>query len=160
MSFTFRTYAAAAALALAIPALAAPAVAGDIEIHDAYARSASPAAKTGAAFMQIVNKGDADDHLVGAASEAADMVQLHTHTESDQGVMQMVHVEDGFDLPAHDTLSLDRGGHHVMFMGLTAPWEQGDVVSVTLSFENAGDITIDVPVDLERQPDTHMEHDH
>src|SRR5690554_479313 len=36
MSFTFRTYAAAAALALAIPAFAAPAVAGDIEIHDAY----------------------------------------------------------------------------------------------------------------------------
>src|SRR5690554_4253345 len=56
MSFTFRTYAAAAALALAIPALAVPAMASDIEVRDAYARSASPAAKTGAAFMQIVNK--------------------------------------------------------------------------------------------------------
>lgn len=159
MSFTFRTYAAAAALALAIPALAVPAMASDIEVRDAYARSASPAAKTGAAFMQIVNKGDSDDQLVAVASDAADMVQLHTHIESDDGVMQMTHVEGGFELPAHGTLSLDRGGHHVMFMGLTAPLEQGDVVSITLSFENAGDITVEVPVDLERQPDTHMKHD-
>lgn len=146
MSFTFRTLAATAAIAFAMPAYAE-----SIEIVAPYARSASPTAKTGAAFMQIVNHGEAD-RLTGASSPAADLVQLHTHMESDEGVMKMVHVEEGFDLSAGETLSLERGGKHVMLMGLTAPLEQGATVSVTLTFEKAGDMVLDVPVDLERMP--------
>ncbi len=149
MSFTFRTFAATAAIALAMPVLAMPAFAGDIMVEDAYVRSASPTAKTGAAFMQIINHGEAD-RLTGVASPAADLVQLHTHVESSDGVMQMKHVEGGFEVPADGTLSLERGGKHVMLMGLTAPLAQGDTVPVTLSFEKAGDVTIDVSVDLER----------
>ena len=146
MSFTFRSIAAAAAIACAMPAFA-----GGITVQDAYARSASPTAKTGAAFMQIVNDGE-DDRLIGAASPAANVVQLHTHVESGDGVMQMKHVEEGFDMPAGSTLSMERGGKHVMMMGLTAPLAQGDIVPITLTFEKAGDMTIDVPVDLERMP--------
>ncbi|PVA11279.1 copper-binding protein [Pelagivirga sediminicola] len=153
MSFTFRTLAATAAIAFALPAFAA-----DIEIADPYARSASPTSKTGAAFMQILNHGEAD-RLVGVASPAADLVQLHTHIEGEGGVMKMVHVEDGFDLPAESALSLERGGKHVMFMGLTAPLAQGDTVPITLTFEKAGDMTVDVPVDLERQPGAEMDMD-
>ncbi|WP_113912273.1 copper chaperone PCu(A)C [Roseovarius dicentrarchi] len=146
MSFTIRTLAATAAIALAMPAFAQ-----SIEVQDPYARSASPTAKTGAAFMHIVNTGEAD-RLISAASPAAELVQLHTHMESGDGVMQMVHVEEGFDLPAGETIRLERGGKHVMLMGLTEPMEQGATVSVTLTFENAGDIVVDVPVDLERMP--------
>ncbi len=146
MSFTFRTLAATAAITFALPVFAE-----GIEIADPYARSAAPTAKTGAAFMQIVNHGD-DDRLTGASSPAADLVQLHTHVESDDGVMKMMHVEEGFDLPAGGTLSLERGGNHVMLMGLTAPLEQGAIVPITLTFEKAGDMVLDVPVDLERMP--------
>jgi periplasmic copper chaperone A len=146
MSFTLRTLAATAAIAFAMPALAA-----DIEISDAYARSASPTARTGAAFMQIVNHGEAD-RLIGAASPAADLVQLHTHISDGDGVMKMQHVEEGFEVPEGGTLALERGGNHVMLMGLTAPLEQGDTMSLTLTFEKAGDMTVDVPVDLERMP--------
>jgi hypothetical protein len=127
-------------------------------IEDAYARSASPTSKTGAAFMQIVNHGDGD-RLIGAASPAADVVQLHTHIESGDGVMQMKHVEEGFDLPSHGTLSLERGGKHVMLMGLTAPLAQGDTVPITLRFEKAGDMTVEIIVDLERMPGDAMGHD-
>lgn len=137
---------------LAAATLALPAMAQEIHILDTYARSASPSAKTGAAFMLIENIGDADDRLVGASSPAAKMVQLHTHREDAQGVMQMVHVEEGFDLPAGETLVLQRGGHHVMFMGLTEPFEQGKTIPLTLSFEKSGDITLDIPVDLSRKP--------
>jgi len=35
---------------------------------------------------------------------------------------------------------------------------QGDVISITLTFENAGDVTVDVPVDLTRKPNAHMQH--
>lgn len=135
-------------------ALATPALAQEIHILDTYARAASPMAKTGAAFMLIENIGDADDRLIGARSPAAKMVELHTHREQN-GVMKMVHVEEGFDLPAGETLVLQRGGNHVMFMGLTEPFDQGKVIPLTLVFEKSGEITVDVPVDLTRKAEGH-----
>jgi copper(I)-binding protein len=38
-----------------------------------------------------------------------------------------------------------------MFMGLKSQWSQGDVLDVTLVFERAGPVTVQIPVDLERQ---------
>jgi copper(I)-binding protein len=55
--------------------------------------------------------------------------------------------------------ALERGGDHVMFMGLSAPMTQGDEILVTLMFENAGAVSITVPVDLKRAPKKHkMKH--
>ena len=140
--------------ALAALTLAAPATAQEIHVLDPYARSASPVAKSGAAFMLIENIGDADDRLISVTSPAAKLAQLHTHREKD-GVMKMVHVEEGFDLPAGETLVLQRGGNHVMFMGLTEPFDQGKVIPLTLVFEKSGEITVDVPVDLTRKAEGH-----
>lgn len=137
--------------ALAGLTLAAPAMAQEIHVLDTYARSASPMAKTGAAFMLIENIGDAPDRLIAVKSSAAKKVELHTHRE-EGGVMKMVHVEEGFELGAGETLFLQRGGHHVMFMGLTEPFEQGKTIPLTLVFETSGEITLDIPVDLERMP--------
>jgi copper(I)-binding protein len=137
--------------ALAGLTLAAPAMAQEIHVLDTYARSASPMAKTGAAFMLIENIGDAPDRLIAVKSTAAKKVELHTHRE-EGGVMKMVHVEEGFELGAGETLFLQRGGHHVMFMGLTEPFEQGKTIPLTLVFETSGEITLDIPVDLERMP--------
>ena len=147
MSFKSLAFATLTTLATALPVMAA-----DIMVDDAYARSSAMSAKTGAAFMVIHNHGTTDDRLIGAASPAAKMVQLHTHKEDANGVMKMMHVEDGFALPADGMIKMQRGGHHVMFMGLTEPFEQGDMIPVTLTFEKAGEMDIEVPVDLERQP--------
>jgi len=67
--------------------------------------------------------------------------------------MRMVEVEEGFAVPAGGMHALKRGGDHVMFMGLTRPMEQGDTVNVTLIFEKAGRIEVEIPVDLERGED-------
>ncbi len=126
--------------------------AGDITITDSYARSASKVAKSGAAFLVIQNGTDTDDRLINASSPAAEMVQLHTHKENSDGVMQMLHVEEGFELPAGGKIMMERGGNHVMLMGLTKPFEQDEMIPLTLTFEHAGDMTIEVPVDLDREP--------
>lgn len=147
MSFKSFALAALTSVATALPAMAA-----DIMVDDAYARSSAMSAKTGAAFMMIHNHGESDDRLIGAASPAAKVVQLHTHKEDSNGVMKMMHVEDGFALPASGMIEMQRGGHHVMFMGINEPFEQGKMIPLTLTFETAGDIEIEVPVDLERQP--------
>jgi hypothetical protein len=143
---SFRTALLAGACAL-IPALASAQVA----IEDPYARAASPSAISGAAFMQIMNMGEAEDRLVAAASDVAERVELHTHV-MDGDVMRMVEVEEGFAVPAGESISLERGGMHVMFLGLNRPLTQGDEVEVTLTFEQAGDVTVTIPVDNERMP--------
>ena len=141
-----------AMLAATLAALLAGPALAEITIEDAYARSASPVAKSGAAFMTLVNTGETDDRLIAASSEAAKRVELHTHVENAEGVMMMMEVEEGFAIPAGGSHTLARGGDHVMFMGLTGPWAQDDIVTVTLTFESAGEMTVEIPVDLTRQP--------
>ncbi|WP_424832922.1 copper chaperone PCu(A)C [Ruegeria sp.] len=139
---------------LAAVSLAATAWAGsEIKVDDAYARSSGKNAKAGAAFMMIVNQGEADDRLIGVQSEVAARVELHTHKIDDAGVAKMVHVEEGFVIPAGEGHMLKRGGDHVMFMGLTEPFEHGETVPVTLIFEQAGEVKVEIPVDLERKED-------
>jgi len=129
-----------------------PAWAGEIEIHNAYARAASPNAKSGAAFMMVYSQAETDDRLIGAASPVAARVELHTHTEDDNGVMRMVHVEEGFAVPAGGRFTMKRGGAHVMLMGLNESLTQGKTFPLTLIFEEAGEMTFDIEVDLERMP--------
>lgn len=143
-------FAAAAAL---LPMTAA---AEGLMVQDAYARSAGPAAQSGAAFMQIENHGDADCTLRAASSDVAKMVELHTHKQNAEGVMQMIKVEEGFTIPAHGSHALARGGDHVMFMGLNRPLDDGDMVKVTLDFGDCGTVETEVPVDNARKPDQAM----
>ena len=137
--------AAAASLAFVLPAFA-----GDVTVSDAYARSAMPGAMSGAIFMTLNNSGTTDDRLVSASSDVAKMVQLHTHIKGSDGVMKMVEVENGFEVPAGGSHALARGGDHVMLMGLKHSLAQGETVTLKLTFEHAGEMTVEVPVDLTR----------
>lgn len=129
--------------------LGLPALAGEptISIEGAYARSGP---HSGAAFFTIRNAGDADDRLISARSDVAARVELHTHVEDENGVMRMRPVEDGIVVAGGGHHALERGGDHVMFMGLETPFEDGETVTVTLTFETAGDIEVDIPVDNAR----------
>jgi copper(I)-binding protein len=139
-------------------ALLSSAAFADIMVMDPYARAAGKSAKAGAAFMVIENTSGEDDRLIGAASDIAKKVELHTHKDMGDGVMKMIHVEEGFVIPAGGKHMLMRGGDHVMFMGLNSSMDQGNTVKVTLTFEKAGDIEVDIPVDLDRKPQHGMAH--
>ncbi len=134
----------------ALPALA------DISVSDPYARASSPAARVGAAFMVISNSDNEDDRLISVVSEAAKRIELHTHIMTD-GIAKMMEVEGGFVVPAGGEVLLQRGGFHVMMMGLTAPFIQGESVTLIMTFEKAGEITLVVPVDNERQDEMNHE---
>ncbi len=147
----------AAGLALGLSALVAtPSLSADnstgIEITDAYFRAPGKMAKAGAAFMRIVNRSGQADRLIGARSDMAKMVQTHTHVAADDGVVKMRHVPEGFEIPAGGERLLARGGDHLMFMGLTRPVIDGQKVTVTLLFERAGEVTVEMPIDLKHVP--------
>ena len=124
-----------------------------IMIDDPYARAATPAARSGAAFMVIMNHTGIDDRLIAASTDVAKRVELHTHTADDAGVMRMREVEGGIMVPAGEATTLKRGGLHVMMMGLTERFDQGKEIDVTLTFERAGEIVVKIPVDNERAAD-------
>lgn len=149
MSFRKLALSTAAALVLGLPALAEEA---KIMVEDAYARAAMRMASSGAAFMVLVNRGETDDRLIDARSEIAKRVELHTNISDANGVMKMVPIEGGILIPAGGSHALARGGDHVMLMGLKQPLEQGMTVPLTLVFEKAGEIEIEVPVDMSRKP--------
>ena len=142
-----KTFFAAAA---AVGAMALPALAQDITIEDAYARSMGGIGASGAVFFDIKNAGTEADRLVSAASDVAKMMELHTHKQDAAGVMQMIAVPEGFEVPAGADHLLARGGDHVMLMGLTREIADGDMVTLTLTFEKAGEVTVEVPVDNKR----------
>lgn len=105
-------------------------------------KDAGPA--TGA-FMVIKNSGAADDKLIKAESDAAKMVQIHLSEIDANGVSSMHEVE-GVDIPAGGSAELKPGSYHVMLIGLTQDLQEGDLVTITLTFQKAGKVTIEAPV--------------
>lgn len=138
--------AAATALTIAaIFAFVAAAHAADIAIEGAFARaSATPAAKAGAVYFTIVNKGEAADRLVAVETDAAGMAMLHENKVVD-GVASMEHI-DAIDVPPKAEVKLAPSGTHVMLTDLKAPLKKGEELHLTLTFDKAGKIALDVPI--------------
>lgn len=117
--------------------------------------------RNGAIHMVITNNGAEADALIAASSPAAAAVELHGHDMGDDGVMRMRKL-DRVVVPAGGTVEFASGGLHVMLIGLTAPLTVEEVIPVTLVFEKAGDVTIDVYVTDDDDPamhDSHENHD-
>ena len=121
-------------------------------VKDPYARAARPNAPTGAAFMKLINYSDQDITLMGVSSDVAKRVELHAHTDNGEGVMQMSEIEGGITIPAGEMHMMNRGGDHVMMMGLTQSLVDGETISVTFEFENGAEMVVEIPVDNARKP--------
>lgn len=110
----------------------------------AWARASAGAARTGAAYLTLANHGPAADRLLAVSTPKARQAELHTHL-NENGVMKMRQV-DGIDLAAGDTVEFAPGGLRVMLMGLTGPLVKGETFPVTLTFEHAAPLTVEVTV--------------
>ena len=118
---------------------------GNLEIGHPWSRATAATAPTAAAYMKITNNGAAVDRLVAAKSDAADKVEVH-EMKMEGSIMRMRELEKGLEIPAGATVTLEPGGFHLMLIGLKAPLQQGTRVPVTLVFEKAGSIDIELAV--------------
>ena len=143
-----------------------------VTVSKQWARTSPMAATMGAAYMDLVSA--VDDTLIGAKVDAsvAKVAEIHEtvmvgdemssdttmemddHNSDDMssdttmamsGEMKMQKV-DAVEVKAGEALSLKPGGYHVMLMELVNPLTVGDTIQVTLTFEKAGDVVVDVPV--------------
>ncbi|CAM5506245.1 hypothetical protein SAVIM338S_03702 [Streptomyces avidinii] len=92
------------------------------------------------AFMVIKNGSKTADRLTGVTSPLSDDLQIH---ETKNQKMQQV---QSLDVPANGELKLERGGNHVMFMGLKSTPKVGDKVTVELRFEKSGPVEVELDV--------------
>jgi|688.fasta_scaffold347878_3 hypothetical protein len=98
----------------------------------------------GAMYMTIRNPTGSPDRLIKAQSDVANVVELHNVAMKD-GVMSMYPVE-AIEVPANGEAVLKPGSFHVMLIGLTRDLVAGETMSVTLTFEQAGDVTVQAPI--------------
>lgn len=118
--------------------------AADIGINDPYARAVPPGQPNSAVFMTLTNHGKVDRALVGAESDAAATVELHTHV-AEQGMMVMRRIER-IALPTGKPVALKPGGLHVMLIGLRRTLEPGAEVALTLVYDDGSKASVVAPV--------------
>jgi len=90
-----------------------------------------PTGQSASLFLALYNNGTGHDTLVGVSAPAASSVQVTGGTVS---------------LPASSLVNLMGPQPSVVLSGLTKPLASGSAIPVTLDFQHAGSVTLDVPV--------------
>jgi copper(I)-binding protein len=129
---------------------------GDLEIEKPWARATAPGAAVGGGYLVIRNKGASGDRLVGVSSPASARVEIH-EMAMEKDVMRMREVK-GVDVPAKTSVEFKPGGYHLMLVELKAPLRQGDKVPLTLRFEKAGEIKMELAVGAMASGGSPMKH--
>lgn len=114
----------------------------DLAIKAPWSRATS--GRVGVVYMIVENHGSSPEKLVGARSPLAAEASIH-RTEMEQNVMRM-RPAGTLEIPKGGRVELAPGGLHIMLMGLTGPLEEGGIVPLILTFEHAGDVSIEVPI--------------
>jgi copper(I)-binding protein len=128
-------------------ALLAPAVhagevtIGNLVITQAWSRATPGGAPVAGGYLTIENRGSSPDRLLSGSTGAAKKIEIH-EMALDNGIMTMRPLEGGLFIEAGKTVKFEPGGPHLMFIGLAAPFREGEQVLVSLAFETAGQITV------------------
>ena len=117
------------AIALVAPCL----VFAQVSVSEPWVRGTVAGQKATGAYMGL--KAASEARLVGAASPAAKVVEIHEMAMAD-GVMRMRAI-DALPLPAGKPVELKPGGYHVMLIDLVKPLSPGEQVPITLTVVGA-----------------------
>jgi copper(I)-binding protein len=95
-------------------------------------------------YLTVKNLGPKADDLVSESSPIASSTMLMT--ENNHGAVGTMGMLRDLRIPAHGQASLKPGHDHVMLEQPRMHFKVGQTVLVTLRFERAGSVTIQVPV--------------
>lgn len=117
----------------------------DVTVAHPWARAMPGGAKVGSVYLEMKAKRGPGDRLVAAHSATAGSVEVHSHI-MEQGIAKMRRV-DGIAVPGGKSIVLRPDGFHIMLIDLKEPLKEGDLTTVTLVFEKAGEIEVDATVE-------------
>jgi len=119
----------------------------ELAVSQAWSRAMPPSAPTGAVYFILENRGQQPQRLIGAQTSRAEKTELHTHVH--QGDMMRMQQVEAVDVPAAGKVEFKPGGNHVMLFGLKQPLVAGESFPVTLQFEDGGEITTEVSIEVD-----------
>ena len=137
----------ATAVLLAVAAQAHQFSVGNLVINHPWARPTASGMPTGAAYLSITNHGAREDTLIGAHSPAAVRVEFH-RTSIEAGMARM-RPASSLVIEPGDTLTAAPGGLHLMLVDLKAPLVKGTTVPLVLTFKEAGEVTVQLKIELQ-----------
>jgi copper(I)-binding protein len=120
-------------------------MAGKLVISDPWARGESEVAPECGGFFIVTNKGETADRLVSASSRLAEQIEIHAIKVVGADI-KMRPLADGLRIPADTTLTLKPRGYHLLLHGLRVPLAKGTLLPVTLVFDKAGSVEIELVV--------------
>lgn len=119
---------------------------GDLLIDHPWTRAVGDRAPTAAGYMVIRNTAAPPDRLIAAESPRASRVEMHEMSITD-GIMRMRPITGGIALPPGAEVRLAPGGQHLMLIGPQGGFAQSARVPVTLIFERAGRVDVELAVE-------------
>lgn len=117
---------------------------GSVMVHDAWAPPSIPGQKVGVAYITLHNPSDAEVAVKNVTSPQAARVEVHTHEQQADGVMQMKRL-DALLLPAGQEVAMAPGGLHLMLFDPVQSLKEGDRFLLTLS-DGAETLPVEVSV--------------
>jgi copper(I)-binding protein len=119
-----------------------------ISIDQAWIRLPVLESQASIAYMQINNHSSSDDYLLAVRSTAYDPIEMHTVTIQDGNML--MRPTDSITIPAKGQTRFESAGDHLMLFPVdSAVLQAGQQVQLTLVFQNAGELTLDL--ELRRQ---------
>ena len=118
--------------------------AGLITVSKPRIRATAPGQAVSGAFMTLVNNSATSYALTSVSFSAAKTVEIH-ETSMNEGRMRMRKV-DSIDIPANGSAELKPGSYHIMLIGLEKEMKAGTVETLTLTFSDDSQKTVEALV--------------
>lgn len=124
-------------LAVLLAGLAPAALAGPLEIADAWMNQPPPGQAGAALYMKLHNAGAQELVVVGARVESAQSAAIHGHAHAD-GMMRM-HPVPRLVIAPQASVVLEPGGYHLMVGGLRTAPAPGALLPFCLRLEDGAE---------------------
>lgn len=140
----FKSLFLGALLSVSCAAIAHEYEVGELHIDHPWSREMPPSAPTAAAYFIVHNKGASADRLVSVETPAAGKAEIHEHIDQN-GLMKMQQVQS-VTVPTGGEATFAPMAYHVMLFNLKQPLKDGERFPLTLTFEKAGPVIVQVAV--------------
>lgn len=130
---------------------------GDVVVSHAWTYENAEMAHAMRVYLTVENTGDAADRLVSASVPFAERVLFEGQAMDADGALEH-RVFDAITVGPNQTITMQPGAVWIELDSVQATFEHGEHFDMTLTFENAG--TIAIEVEVEAADDHEDGHDH
>jgi copper(I)-binding protein len=107
-------------------------------------RATAPGQTVSGAFMTLVNNSETAYALTSVSFSGASTVEIH-ETSMNEDMMRMRKVSH-IDIPANGSVELKPGSYHIMLIGLEKEMKAGTAETLTLTFSDDSQKTVEALV--------------